>query len=85
MIPPKTRSRLKVIIKGVRLEVEAEYEKFIREKELEVRCKDKDELLPFTRLGSCHWIWSRIQKRLQEEYGIKWFSPRDMNPGFRFD
>ena len=37
------------------------------------------------KLGTCHLIWRRVQKRLREEYAICWFTPAEMNPWTAFD
>lgn len=39
---------------------------------------------PFV-MGTCHRIWNRKKQILKEEFGIEWYSPREMNPGARFD
>lgn len=36
-------------------------------------------------LGACHLIWNRKKQILKEEFGIDWYSPREMNPNARFD
>lgn len=36
-------------------------------------------------MGTCHRIWNRKKEILKEEFGIDWYSPREMNPGARFD
>jgi hypothetical protein len=35
--------------------------------------------------GGCHFVWREMKKVLLEQYGIKWFTPAEMNPGSRFD
>lgn len=35
--------------------------------------------------GSCHILWGRQQRILQEKYGISWRSPAEMNPDIIFD
>jgi hypothetical protein len=37
------------------------------------------------RMGRCHGIWKRMKIILKEEHGVVWYSPRDMNPGVKFD
>lgn len=39
---------------------------------------------PFV-MGTCHRIWNRKKEILKEEFGIDWFSPREMNPRVIFD
>jgi hypothetical protein len=39
---------------------------------------------PF-KMGTCHRIWNRKKQILKEEFGIDWYSPREMNPSARFD
>jgi hypothetical protein len=36
-------------------------------------------------LGTCHLIWNRKKQILKEEFGIDWYSAREMNPNARFD
>ena len=31
-------------------------------------------------LGTCHLIWKRQKQILKDEFGIVWYSPREMNP-----
>jgi len=35
--------------------------------------------------GRCHAIWGYVKKILEEEHGITWFSPSEMNPGVMLD
>lgn len=35
--------------------------------------------------GSCHILWERQQKILEEKYGVVWRSPAEMNPDIIFD
>ena len=35
-------------------------------------------------LGSCHRIWKLMQEHLKV-LGISWYSPAEMNPGYKFD
>ena len=37
------------------------------------------------RLGRCQLIWSEKKRILQEEYGIEWKTPAEMNPNICFD
>ncbi len=37
------------------------------------------------KLGTCHFMWDVQRRVLREKYGITWFSPKQMNPGVRFD
>ncbi len=39
---------------------------------------------PFV-MGSCHLVWRRKKQILKEEFGIDWYSPREMNPRVIFD
>ena len=43
------------------------------------------EIAPQIIWGRCHSIWESVERILNEEHGITWYSPRDMNPGTRFD
>jgi hypothetical protein len=36
-------------------------------------------------MGFCHLIWRRKKQILKEEFGIDWYSPREMNPRVIFD
>lgn len=45
----------------------------------------KDEVSPPYVLGTCHLIWRRQKHILKEEFGIDWYSPREMNPRVIFD
>jgi hypothetical protein len=36
-------------------------------------------------MGTCHLIWRRKKQILKEEFGIDWYSPREMNPRVIFD
>ena len=45
----------------------------------------KEEIDPSSQMGSCHLFWRRKQEILKQDYGIVWYSPREMNPGSRFD
>lgn len=40
---------------------------------------------PKIRMGRCHGVWTRMKAILKEEHGIVWYSPREMNPGVKFD
>ena len=35
--------------------------------------------------GVCHLIWKNTKERLQNQYGIEWYSPAELNPGVCFD
>jgi hypothetical protein len=35
--------------------------------------------------GGCHFVWREMKKVLQDQHGIKWFTPAEMNPGTKFD
>ncbi|WP_338846285.1 hypothetical protein V8J88_21310 [Massilia sp. W12] len=35
--------------------------------------------------GVCHSIWFEQARILQDKFQIKWFSPKEMNPGVFFD
>ena len=35
--------------------------------------------------GGCHFRWRQMKTILQEQHGIGWFTPAEMNPGIRFD
>lgn len=37
------------------------------------------------RMGRCHGVWTRMKAILKEEHGVIWYSPREMNPGVKFD
>lgn len=37
------------------------------------------------KMGTCHLIWRRKKEILKEEFGIDWYSPREMNPRVIFD
>ncbi|MDR2981746.1 MAG: hypothetical protein LBV12_05815 [Puniceicoccales bacterium] len=37
------------------------------------------------RMGRCHSIWTLVKIILKKEHNITWYSPREMNPGVRFD
>ncbi len=37
------------------------------------------------KLGTCHFMWDVQRRVLREKYGITWFSPKQMNPGVRYD
>jgi hypothetical protein len=39
---------------------------------------------PFV-MGTCHRVWNRKKEILKEEFGIDWYSPREMNPRVIFD
>lgn len=49
--------------------------------------KEEMENIPGTeyRRGICYLIWRRTRERLEAEYGIRWYSPAEMNPGSCFD
>jgi hypothetical protein len=51
----------------------------------EAQAKADAEIDSKVRMGRCHGIWSRTKKIMKEEHGIDWYSPREMNPGVRFD
>jgi hypothetical protein len=51
----------------------------------EAQAKADAEIDSKLRTGRCHGIWSRVKKIMKEEHGIDWYSPREMNPGVRFD
>ena len=36
-------------------------------------------------MGWCHMFWGVKEQILQEEYGVEWFSPAEMNPNVCFD
>ena len=36
-------------------------------------------------MGACHGIWAEMRRIFEEEYGIEWKSPSQMNPGVMFD
>jgi len=36
-------------------------------------------------MGSCHLVWRRKKQILKDEFGIDWYSPREMNPRVIFD
>jgi len=36
-------------------------------------------------MGRCHMLWAAKRQILQEEYGVEWFSPAEMNPNVCFD
>ncbi len=36
-------------------------------------------------MGYCHRLWRTKQTILINKYGIVWFSPADLNPGYLFD
>ena len=36
-------------------------------------------------MGFCHRLWRSKQTILINKYGVVWFSPADLNPGYRFD
>lgn len=36
-------------------------------------------------MGFCHRLWRTKQTILMKKYGVVWFSPADLNPGYRFD
>jgi hypothetical protein len=36
-------------------------------------------------MGFCHRLWRTKQTILIKKYGVVWFSPADINPGYRFD
>ena len=40
---------------------------------------------PKIRMGRCHAVWTRMKTILKQEHGILWYSPREMNPGVKFD
>jgi hypothetical protein len=42
----------------------------------------RQELGHLKGMGINHWIWMRQKKILLEDYGIIWYSPRQMNPKF---
>jgi len=35
--------------------------------------------------GQCHILWNETKRVLWEEHQIEWYSPREMNPGVKFD
>ena len=51
----------------------------------EVQARADAEIDSKIRMGPCHGIWSRAKTIMKEEHGIDWYSPREMNPGVRFD
>lgn len=36
-------------------------------------------------IGFCHRFWRTKQTILIKKYGVLWFSPADLNPGYLFD
>lgn len=36
-------------------------------------------------MGYCHRLWRTKHTILINKYGVVWFSPADLNPGYRFD
>lgn len=51
----------------------------------EARRRASEEIGNPYEMGSCHRIWRRMKEILKEEFDITWYSPREMNPGARFD
>jgi hypothetical protein len=51
----------------------------------EAQAKADAEIDPKIVMGRCHGIWTRMKKTLKEEHGVDWYSPREMNPGTKFD
>jgi hypothetical protein len=45
----------------------------------------EEEIGGYNQLGDCHRIWRRKKQILKEEFGIDWFTPKEMNPGVIFD
>ena len=65
--------------------VRATLEKEIKEENARRREADEgDSGLREWPMGTCHVLWGRMKKRLNEE-GIVWYSLADLNPGHRFD
>jgi hypothetical protein len=65
------------------LEIEPELEAKI-EKEM-LKCGYGTDELPNPCLGSCHVYWSIKKSILKWDYGIKWKSPKELNPNIRYD
>lgn len=44
-----------------------------------------NEVASYSKLGSCHTIWSIKKRILKEKYGMDWLSPADLHPDIIFD
>jgi hypothetical protein len=51
----------------------------------EVSTRARDEIGHEYRMGDCHRVWRRMKQILKEDYDIIWYSPREMNPGVKYD
>ncbi len=47
--------------------------------------KAMEEIKRPYKMGYCHLFWRRKKQILKEQFGIDWYSPREMNPGAKFD
>ena len=54
--------------------------------EPELEAKIETELKDKARgMGFCFFYWEAKARILKRDYGIEWKSPRELNPGVRFD
>ena len=51
----------------------------------EASARAREEIGHEYRMGDCYRVWKRMKQILKEDYDIIWYSPREMNPGVKYD
>jgi len=77
---PELRERIAV----ARQAAEQTHRQWIAEHNRELRESGRERKIGAWPLGSCHHIWKILKENLKG-HGISWYSPAEMNPGYRFD
>jgi len=71
-------------ISDAKAKAEQVYRDYNAKRNAEYTRRGLHHMVSESRRGSCHFIWRETKRMLVEE-GITWYSPAEMNPGYKFD